>query len=101
IPLQHLTSTAAFGPVLLTVGPGVFIPRPETESMLEWALAQPLPEPGTGQSGRPVIIDLCTGSGALAVALAGAKPGARIVAVDDSASALEYARRNSAATAVE
>ncbi len=39
IPLQHLTSTAAFGPVLLTVGPGVFIPRPETESMLEWALA--------------------------------------------------------------
>src|ERR1700733_5599106 len=40
IPLQHLTSTAAFGPVLLAVGPGVFIPRPETESMLEWALAQ-------------------------------------------------------------
>ena len=101
IPLQHLTSTAAFGPVLLTVGPGVFIPRPETESMLEWALAQPLPASGAGQSGRPVIVDLCTGSGALAVALAGAKQGARIVAVDDSADALEYARRNSAATAVE
>ena len=44
------------------VGPGVFIPRPETESMLEWAVAQPLPP-------QPVIVDLCTGSGALALAL--------------------------------
>jgi release factor glutamine methyltransferase len=101
IPLQHLTSTAAFGPVLLTVGPGVFIPRPETESMLEWALAQQLPEREPGQSDRPLIVDLCTGSAALAVALAVANPGARIVAVDDSAEALAYARRNSAATAVE
>jgi release factor glutamine methyltransferase len=101
IPLQHLTSTAAFGPVLLTVGPGVFIPRPETESILEWALAQPLPQQGAGQADRPLIVDLCTGSGALAVALAAANPAARIVAVDDSADALAYARRNCAATAVE
>ncbi len=101
IPLQHLTSTAAFGPVLLAVGPGVFIPRPETESMLEWALAQQLPQRGAGQADRPLIVDLCTGSGALAVALAAANPAARIVAVDDSADALAYARRNCAATAVE
>jgi release factor glutamine methyltransferase len=94
IPLQHLTSTAAFGPVTVAVGPGVFIPRPETESLLEWALAQPLPD-------APTIVDLCTGSGALAVALAHERPGARIIAVDDSADALVYARRNSTSTAIE
>lgn len=94
IPLQHLTTTAAFGPVTLGVGPGVFVPRPETEALLEWALAQPLPS-------APVIVDLCTGSGALAVALAHAKPHARVVAVDDSAEALGYARRNAADSGVE
>jgi release factor glutamine methyltransferase len=94
IPLQHLTSSAAFGPVTVAVGPGVFIPRPETESLLEWALAQPLPS-------QPLIVDLCTGSGALAVALAHDRPGARIIAVDDSTDALAYARRNSAATTIE
>jgi release factor glutamine methyltransferase len=94
IPLQHLTSSAAFGSVTVAVGPGVFIPRPETESLLEWALVQPLPA-------QPVIVDLCTGSGALAVALAHDRPGARIIAVDDSVDALAYARRNSAATAIE
>ncbi len=94
VPLQHLTGTAAFGPVTVHVGPGVFIPRPETESMLEWAVAQPL-------SPNPVIVDLCTGSGALALALSRHRPGARIVAVDDSADALAYARRNLAGTHVE
>jgi release factor glutamine methyltransferase len=89
-------STAAFGPVTVTVGPGVFIPRPETESMLEWALAQPLSE-----NRSPVIVDLCTGSGALALALAHAQPRARIIAVDDSAEALAYARRNCAGRTVE
>jgi release factor glutamine methyltransferase len=94
VPLQHLTGTAAFGPVTVHVGPGVFIPRPETESMLEWAVAQPL-------SPNPVIVDLCTGSGALALALSRHRPGARIVAIDDSAEALAYARRNLAGTHVE
>ncbi|MGH3581647.1 MAG: peptide chain release factor N(5)-glutamine methyltransferase, partial [Mycobacterium sp.] len=51
IPLQHIMETAAFGPLTLHVGPGVFIPRPETESLLEWALGQRL-------SPTPVIIDL-------------------------------------------
>ncbi|WP_249784035.1 peptide chain release factor N(5)-glutamine methyltransferase [Mycolicibacterium lacusdiani] len=94
IPLQHLIGSAAFGPVTVGVGPGVFVPRPETESLLEWAMAQPLPE-------RPVIVDLCTGSGALAVALARALPTATVIAVDDSPEALAYARRNVAGTAVE
>lgn len=93
IPLQHLIGSAAFGPVTVGVGPGVFVPRPETESMLEWALAQPLPD-------RPVIVDLCTGSGALAVALARALPTATVIAVDDSPEALAYARRNVAGTGV-
>ena len=94
VPLQHLIGTAAFGPVTVQVGPGVFIPRPETESLLEWALAQPMPK-------RPVIVDLCTGSGALALALSAHWPDARIVAVDDSEDALTYARRNLEGTAVK
>lgn len=94
IPLQHLMGTAAFGPLELEVGPGVFIPRPETESLLEWALAQNLPE-------HPCIVDLCTGSGALALALSASRPAARVLAIDDSAEALRYTRRNAEGTPVE
>jgi len=94
VPLQHLTGTAAFGPVMLHVGPGVFIPRPETEAILSWATEQRLPA-------RPVIVDLCTGSGALAVALSHHRPAARIIGIDDCGDALEYARRNAEGTAVE
>ncbi|MCV7301339.1 peptide chain release factor N(5)-glutamine methyltransferase [Mycobacterium barrassiae] len=93
-PLQHIVGTAAFGPVTVEVGPGVFIPRPETEAMLEWAVAQHL-------SQEPLIVDLCTGTGALAFALSKHWPDARIVAVDDSECALEYAERNLAGTGVE
>ncbi len=91
IPLQHITGTAPFGPVHLAVGPGVFIPRPETEALLEWALAQDLPRDA-------VIVDVCTGSGALAVALATLRPGASVTGVDIDPAALEFARRNAAPT---
>ncbi|MDX1880389.1 peptide chain release factor N(5)-glutamine methyltransferase [Mycolicibacterium sp. 141076] len=94
IPLQHLIGTAAFGPVEVHVGPGVFIPRPETEALLEWAMNQPLPP-------SPVIVDLCTGSGALALALAHTWPQAQVVAVEKSPEALVYARRNCAGSVVE
>jgi release factor glutamine methyltransferase len=94
VPLQHLTGTAAFGPVTVHVGPGVFIPRPETESLLEWAVAQQF-------SSHPVIVDLCTGSGALALALSQHWPAARVIAIDDSEDALAYARRNTAGMPVE
>lgn len=94
VPLQHLVGTAAFGPVTLSVGPGVFIPRPETEALLEWAVAQQL-------APRPLIVDVCTGSGALAVALAHHLPAARIIAMDNSDAALDYARRNARGTAIE
>lgn len=91
IPLQHITGVAPFGPVLLEVGPGVFIPRPETEALLEWALSQDLPP-------NPVVVDACTGSGALAVALATELPGATVTGVDVDPTALGYARRNAAST---
>lgn len=98
VPLQHLLGTAAFGPLLLHVGPGVFIPRPETEAMLEWATALSL-------APRPVIVDLCTGSGALALALAQHRATlgleARIIGIDNSDAALGYARRNAEGTVVE
>jgi len=94
VPLQHLIGTVAFGPVLLHVGPGVFIPRPETEAILAWATAQHL-------AARPVVVDVCTGSGALAVALAQHRPAARIIGIDDSLAALEYARRNAKGSAIE
>ncbi len=91
VPLQHITGVAAFGPVLLEVGPGVFVPRPETEALLEWALSQDLPP-------SPVIVDVCTGSGALAIALATVLPGATVTGIDADPTALGYARRNAART---
>jgi release factor glutamine methyltransferase len=94
IPLQHIVGSAPLGPVTVSVGPGVFIPRPETEGLLEWASAQPLPP-------QPVLVDLCTGTAALALALSKFWPDARIIAVDDSDAALDYARRNVADAPVE
>jgi release factor glutamine methyltransferase len=94
IPLQHLIGTAPFGPLTLTVGPGVFIPRPETEALLEWASTRQLP-------GKPLIVDLSTGSGALALALAARWPDARVLAVENSPAALEFARRTATGTRVE
>ncbi|MEZ0341738.1 peptide chain release factor N(5)-glutamine methyltransferase [Mycobacterium sp. pV006] len=94
VPLQHLLGSTAFGPVTVEVGPGVFTPRPETEVLLDWAMKLPLPD-------APVIVDLCTGSGALALALSVAYPAARVIAVDDSDDALAYARRNAAGARVE
>lgn len=91
IPLQHLTGTAAIGEIELVVGPGVFVPRPETELLFAWALAQleALPHDHT-----PVVVDLCTGSGALALAIAQARPDADVHAIEIDPAALQWARRN-------
>lgn len=94
VPLQHIIGTAPFGPLTVQVGPGVFIPRPETEAMLEWAAAQPLAD-------GALIVDVCTGSGALAAGLSHYHPGSRVIAVDDDPVALSYARRNTAHAAVD
>jgi release factor glutamine methyltransferase len=87
-PLQHLVGTAVLGPVEVAVGPGVFTPRPETELVLEWALA------ALAGVAAPLVVDLCTGSGALALALAAEVPGAVVHAVDIDPGALVWARRN-------
>lgn len=96
IPVQHLTGSAAFRTVELAVGPGVFIPRPETEVMVGWLLEQ-LPQ----LDAQPLVVDLCTGSGAIARALAAEAPQARIHAVELSEEALVWAGRNLAGTDVE
>lgn len=87
-PLQHLLSSAVLGPVSVAVGPGVFVPRPETEMLLgEAAVA-------VRGIGEPRIVDLCTGSGALALAIATTRPDAEVHAVELDPGALAWARRN-------
>lgn len=94
-PLQHLTGTAAFRHVELAVGPGVFVPRPETELLAGWAIERAL------RIEEPVVVDLCTGSGAIARAIADEVPGARVYAVELDESAHDWAARNLAGTGVE
>jgi len=85
-PLQYIEGTAQFGPLELLVDPRVLIPRPETETLYELAsrLVR-VPE---------VIVDLCTGSGALALALKRRFPGASVFATDLSPEAIEVATQN-------
>lgn len=94
-PLQHITGSAAFRFVELEVGPGVFVPRPETELLAGWAIDQ------AKDLHEPVIVDLCTGSGAIAKAIAQELPGARVHAVELDESAHGWAARNLAGTGVD
>lgn len=97
VPLQHLTGNAAFGPIELSVGSGVFIPRPETEALLEWALTSDT----VATEKSSMIVDLCSGSGALAIALATLLPQSRVHAVEISETAVAWLRRNVNAAAPE
>ncbi|EGD56690.1 peptide chain release factor N(5)-glutamine methyltransferase [Gordonia neofelifaecis] len=93
VPLQHITSRAHFAGVELTVGPGVFVPRPETELIVEWAVAEIAELRRTGIA--PIrVVDLCSGSGALAVAIAAHAPDVQVTAVELAETASEYLRRN-------
>jgi release factor glutamine methyltransferase len=94
-PLQHLTGEAWFRHVRLEVGPGVFTPRPETELLAGWAVEE------SRKGTDPVVVDLCTGSGAIAKALADEVPGARIHAVELDEAAYRWAERNLAGTGVD
>ena len=94
-PLQHLTGIAAFRYRELIVGPGVFIPRPETELLAGWAIAR------LGELEEPVVVDMCTGSGAIAAAIADEVRSARVFAVELDESAFAYAQRNLAGTGVD
>ena len=90
-PLQYLLGRAVTGRLELAVGPGVFIPRPETELLAEWILAA-LPAPGDGPG--PIVVDLCAGSGTLALEIAHARPDAHVHAVELHDAALSWLRRN-------
>lgn len=78
VPLQHLTGTAHFRSLTLAVGPGVFIPRPETEVLVELALAALR----ASSDPAPVVVDLATGSGAIALAVKAEFPSAQVYAVE-------------------
>jgi release factor glutamine methyltransferase len=91
-PLQHLTGTAPFRHLTLAVGPGVFVPRPETESVAQLAIDALR----VSASPRPVAVDLGTGSGAIALALATEVPHAEVHAVEKSVEAYIWARENAA-----
>jgi release factor glutamine methyltransferase len=93
VPLQHLTGRAPFRHLELAVGPGVFVPRPETESLAGWVLEQVAGIP------EPVVVDLGAGSGALALAIANEHPGARVTAVEHDPGAIEWTRHNAATRA--
>jgi release factor glutamine methyltransferase len=88
VPLQHLTGWAAMGAISVGVGPGVFVPRPETELLLAWGL------PVIADVTKPVVVDLCTGTGVLALALANERPDATVHAVELDPVALAWARQN-------
>ena len=90
-PLQHITGCAPFYRLELSVGPGVFVPRPETELLVEEALGVLRL---TEKTNAPRVVDLCTGSGAIAAAVKSELPNAQVFAVELSEEAIPYARKN-------
>ncbi|MET8520755.1 peptide chain release factor N(5)-glutamine methyltransferase [Nocardioides sp. NPDC004968] len=94
-PLQHLTGVAYFRHVELAVGPGVFVPRPETELLAGWAIDL------AATIDQPVVVDLCTGSGAIAKSIADEVPSAEVHAVELSEDAYPWAVRNLTGTGVD
>ncbi len=90
VPLQHLTGIAPFHRIDVAVGPGVFVPRPETELLVEWGLA----------IDATTVVDLCSGSGAIALAVHEARPGATVYAVERDPAALAWLRRNAEGTGI-
>lgn len=95
-PAQYLIGRAAFRTVEVEVGPGVFIPRPETEVMTGWAIDRLTERVDANQ----VVVELCAGSGAVSLAIWTELPGLVQYAVEISATAIEYADRNLAGTGV-
>lgn len=88
VPLQHITGSAPFRHLELEVGPGVFIPRPETEQLVELAMDK------IQKVKSPLIVDLCSGSGAIAISLSTELETARVFAVELSGEAFEFLTRN-------
>lgn len=90
VPVQHLTGEQAFRRLALEVRPGVFIPRPETEILVEAALA------AVREVEAPVVVDVGTGTGAIALAIKDERPDATVLATDVAPEAVELARANAA-----
>lgn len=88
IPLQHLLGTAAFRHLELSVGDGVFVPRPETELLAGWGSDRVHP--------GEIAVDLCSGTGAIALSLADEVKNLAVYAVERSPVALSFLRRNAA-----
>lgn len=88
VPVQYLTGEQAFRRLMLEVHPGVFIPRPETELLVEAALGL------LEAASRPLVVDVGTGTGAIALAIADERPDASVLATDLSPAAVSLARRN-------
>jgi release factor glutamine methyltransferase len=95
-PLQYVVGWAPFGRLRLAVGPGVFVPRPETEGLADRAATRLRAIPGPRTA-----VDLCTGSGAIACFLAGEAPGTRVLATELDPGALAWARVNADRYGVE
>ena len=90
-PLQHVTGEQGFRRLILRVRPGVFVPRPETEVLVQVALE------GLAETTTPTVIDVATGSGAVALAIKDERPDAAVYAIDLSPDAVELARENAEA----
>lgn len=86
-PLEHVVGWAAFCGLRVAVGPGVFVPRRRTEHLAAQAV-------GAARASGGVVVDLCCGSGALALAVATGVPGLEVHAADVDPAAVAYARRN-------
>ncbi|WP_375384843.1 peptide chain release factor N(5)-glutamine methyltransferase [uncultured Microbacterium sp.] len=96
-PLQHLTGIAPFRHLELRVGPGVFVPRPETEIVAQYAIDAL----AVAASPSPIAVDLGTGSGAIALALATEVPHARVFAAENSVEAFVWTKENFAEVAAD
>jgi release factor glutamine methyltransferase len=90
VPLQHLTGSAGFRYLDLAVGPGVFVPRPETELLVDAVLS------AIDGTVDPLVVDLCAGSGAIGLSIAQEHPSAIVHLVERSAEAFEWLSRNAA-----
>jgi release factor glutamine methyltransferase len=96
-PLQHITGRAGFRALELAVGPGVFVPRPETEQVTQFAIDALRAVPGPA----PIAVDLGTGSGAIAFALATEVPHSRVYAIEKSPDAYPWTLKNKELTGAD
>lgn len=92
VPLQHITGEVGFRRLTLACRPGVFVPRPETEVLAEAAIVRA--RAAVAELGRAIVVEPCTGGGAIALSLAHEVAGARVLAVDLDRAAVALAREN-------